>query len=214
MNLMTKLWNKAASLGLAGLVCCVASRTYLFFLQKCFGFQKWHAIAPYRCRPYKKKVCRVISIMEVKGCIEVGCGLGDIGRVLENTYQIRYHGLDLDETVIPAAQFLAGKNSNLTFAVGGLEQVKRLPTEKYDCVLLLNWAHDMDAKVLADLLISNIGENIKYILIDAIRSDIDVEAGFRYRHSAKSLLDNGLPFRLKRTVKNIDEVRDLLVFQR
>jgi len=212
VNLLEKIRKKIDMLGLSGVICCEFSRIYLSLLQSFFGFDQWHATAPFCCRPYKQKVIDIIASLDAQGVVELGCGLGDIGRHLHKLTGLRYHGLDLDAKAIRAARFLAGKKSSLSFETGSFEKLKDVPPRKFDTLLLLNWPHNVDTKSLAEMLARNISADIRFLLIDGIKQSLEIR--YKYRHTAEALKENGIPLDLKMVVRDIDEVRDLMVFER
>jgi len=57
---------------------CRIDRLGLGALRLLFGFDRWHASAPYSCRPYKELVVELANALQPSIAVEVGCGLGDI----------------------------------------------------------------------------------------------------------------------------------------
>lgn len=212
MSSLKRVLDKVRLLGFFGLVCCVASRVFFSLLRWRFNFAKWHATAPVCCRPYKRKVANVIQALGSKGLVEVGCGLGDIGRLVQKACDIEYYGIDRDSAVLDGARFLASKNSRLKFEEGSIELLKKLPSGRFDTLLLLNWPHEVETKTLTEMVTTSVNTDIQYLLIDCIKPGVN--AGFRYRHTSEEIERHGFPFRIKKTINDLDEVRDLLLFER
>lgn len=212
MKRFKTLLEKFASLGVGGLICCEISKIHLSLLRKRFKFDEWHAAAPFCCRPYKQRVVDVIRSLDAKGVVELGCGIGDIGRRLHRLTGAHYCGIDLDAEAIRAARHLAGNKIALSFEVGSFEQLKDLTPGKFDTMLLLNWPHNTDTRTLADMIMHNMSRDTRFVLIDGIKQS--VKSGYKYRHTPEGMINNGFSLDLKMVVKNIDDVRDLMVFER
>ncbi len=211
MSFFQKLWDKFSLLGFKGTICCATSRLYMYIMHRQFGFEEWHATAPFCCRPYKKKVVSIIKSLNSNGVVEIGCGLGDIGRNLQEPNKLHYFGIDQDSKVIDAARYLARNEKLITFKRGSFEDIKTLSSDRFDTLLLLNWPHNIDKKSLVNMITSNLTNNIQYLLIDGIKQQ---SSGYLYYHYAKELIEEGLPFKVKAIIENIDEVRNLMVFER
>ena len=146
------------------------------------------------------------------GVVEVGCGLGDIGRLIIQAGVAHYHGLDVDAGVISAARHLSRNLRSMSFEVGSFEGMGQLPPGEFDTLLMLNWPHALDAGTLSKLVSSAAGKNIRYALLDCVK--LSAPGNYRYRHTPESLAANGWPFHLRDVICGIDAVRDLAVFER
>jgi len=144
---------------------------------------------------------------KVGSVLEIGCGLGDLGRMLSK-HKVIYGGVDLDVAAIRAARFL---NKGLHFSVGSFDCISRLE-KQYEAVLLLNWPHSISFQILASYF-KGLPTSMKFIFIDGIRKDAP-DLGFSFRHSIADF--NGLypEWRLIRHLQSIDSVRDLFILQR
>ena len=190
---------------------CLWSRVKLGILRLFFDFNPWHVTSSYECRPYKSKIIDALESLPSNGVIEIGCGLGDICTLLGKRNSIlNYHGFDIDFRTISAAKFLS-KNKDI-FSVGSFESINTLDAENYNTLLALNWPHEICPHDLTELVMLNITENICFFMIDVIHPNASME--FEYKHSASELIDCGLQFRLVRVIKHVDNIRDLLIFER
>lgn len=212
LNRLRRIVNKMAQMGVLGTLCCVLSRLYLNVLMRKFSFDPWHASAPFCCRPYKQKVVRELHSLGSNGVVEIGCGLGEIGQKLQKFGSLPYLGIDCEEQVILAARYLSRKDRFLDFEIGSFERLKDLASGKFDVLLLLNWPHLIEARELVELISKNIGDNIRFLLMDCIRPETG--HGFKNHHSPPQLIEYGLPFQDFKTLPHLDEVRDLVVFSR
>jgi SAM-dependent methyltransferase len=155
---------------------CRAERVWLNAVRQVFGFDAWHASAPYTCRPYKKRVVELANTLHPHTVVEVGCGLGDI--VSRIDAQCRY-GLDLDPRVIRAARFLhaagvewvAGTSAALDELLASLTFI--------DCLIMVNWIHNVSPEDLAAQL-EPLLPKTRYLILDSV--DQDAPASYRVRH--------------------------------
>jgi hypothetical protein len=84
---------------------CRIDRLWLRGLREVFGFDSWHASAPYSCRPYKRSVVELANALRLRTVVEVGCGLGDI---VSRIAAVELFAFDCDARLIRAARFLHG----------------------------------------------------------------------------------------------------------
>ena len=113
-----RLVKKVKDIGLISSFYCLRKAFYLFYLQRKYGFDRWHVGADYHCKPYKKQVINIInSLPNIKFAIEVGCGLGDILSRVKVQDKI---GIDIEQNVINCAKALL---PNLLFQKGDLNAV-------------------------------------------------------------------------------------------
>lgn len=201
-----KIINKFSEVGFFSMLKCIASRLYLHALRIFFKFDIWHASAPLSCRPYKKIVANEVLSHGVTSLVEVGCGLGDIGRLLKNN--LIYGGIDLDKEAIRAAKFI---DKRLNVIVGTFQQLQCFKYP-FQAVLLLNWPHGIPFATLAEQF-NSFPLSVKYIFIDGIRKDAP-DLGFSYRHSIADFDSLSPNWKVFRQIESIDAVRDLFVLQR
>ena len=202
MKLLQKI-KKLQDFGILKFIYCAIVSLFLHTLRIFYKFDKWHATAPSCCRPYKKKVAEIIITMNPIHVVEIGCGLGDIGRFLVKK-EVKYTGFDLDQGVIRAASFLC-RSQKIHFKFGSFNEAL---TEKGDLYLLFNWPHNVEPKILIDYLKTIFINNSTYVAIDIIH---DKTPGYRYYHSFQELSDN---FTVVHVYKNIDSVRDFIILSK
>lgn len=67
--------------------------------------------------------------VEIKNILDVGCGLGVIGRTLTGKYGGEYHGVDVSEFLIDEARkALGGENQQIKFYCGDATELDRIPS--------------------------------------------------------------------------------------
>jgi len=155
---------------------CRIERIWLKALRYIFQFDAWHANAPYACRPYKKSVVALANSLRLHTAVEIGCGLGDIlSRV---NAQTRY-GVDLDPRVIRAAQFLHPRQIIWIAGPAAILDRKMAPSESIDCLIMVNWIHNLSSEELTGVL-APLLPRTRYLILDAV--DKDAPASYRFRH--------------------------------
>lgn len=169
-----------------------------------FGFDSWHADAPYACRPYKRRVVELANSLRPHTVVEVGCGLGDI--VSRVKAQLRY-GLDLDTRVIKAARFLhPGGVDWITGTAPELDE--RMSSFNFiDCLIMVNWIHNVSTEDLAARLLPLLTKT-RYLILDSV--DQDAPASYRVRHDFAFL--GGKAVQLA-AVRVPDEPRRFMLFR-
>lgn len=154
---------------------CRSARLRLGALRVLFGFDPWHAAAPYPCRPYKRAVVELANALRPALAVELGCGLGDIISRVRASERI---GIDADARVIRAARFLHrrgrwihgdGRGIATTLAGG----------RRIDCLIMVNWVHSLSSEQLASLLLPLLPAT-RHLILDAI--DADGPDSYRYKH--------------------------------
>jgi SAM-dependent methyltransferase len=203
---MADLFKKLSELGMQGTLCCFINRIKLHVLRLYFRFDPWHADAPSCCRPYKRLVASHLRELPVRGVVEIGCGLGDVGNLLRNS-SLAYAGLDQEKEVVAAGRFI---HPRLRLAVGSFDSLGEL-AEPFDTLLLLNWPHGLSPKQLVALL-KQVPTTFRYIVMDLIRDEAP-DLGFQFRHSAEELIRNGLDVSVFRRIEHLDHVRDLVILK-
>ena len=117
---------------------CYANRIFYMIFQKIFKFGKWHANAPFYCRPYKKKVVDIINDLKPVTIIEIGCGLGEI---ISRVNARNKYGIDIDANAIKFGALLA---RNVTFINGSFDAIYKIPEKHIDVLVLINWTHGLE----------------------------------------------------------------------
>jgi hypothetical protein len=160
---------------------CRIDRLGLSALRALFGFDSWHAAAPYSCRPYKRLVVELANALNPTIAVEIGCGLGDIiGRVKA----VDRIGIDVDSRVIRAARFLhCGRGS---WFHGGGDCVERVVPQgsTIDCLIMVNWIHVLSPERLSELLLPVLPRT-RYLILDVI--DADGPDSYRHKHDFRFL---------------------------
>lgn len=166
-------------MGLVRLVRCRLELLWLSVLQRHFGFDPWHALAPYPCRSYKKVVVDIVNRLAPATVVEIGAGLGELLAHIDAPQRLGY---DIDPAVVRAARFLHRRG--ITFVRGDATQVIDSPI---DVLILVNWIHNLSADELSELL-EPLMPRTTYLLLDAI--DLDGPSSYRYKHTFDFLSGN------------------------
>ena len=138
-------------------------------LRLLFGFDRWHASSPLSARPYRKGLAALVSDLNPKRVVEVGCGLGAI---LSRIRADERYGYDIDPRVVRAARFLHGRS--VRFFEGGFDEMVETDI---DVLIAVNWIHDFSPDQLERWLMRKL-PTIRYLLVDAI----DPSSPLSYRH--------------------------------
>jgi SAM-dependent methyltransferase len=166
-------------MGIVRLVRCRIDLLWLSVLQRHFGFDPWHAQAPYSCRSYKRTVVDIVNRLAPATVVEIGTGLGEL---LAHIDAPRRFGYDIDPGVVRAARFLHRRG--ITFVHGDARQVIDGPI---DVLILVNWIHNLSPNELSELL-EPLVPRTTYLLLDAI--DVDGPSSYRYKHTFDFLSGN------------------------
>jgi SAM-dependent methyltransferase len=175
-------------------LCCRLSTLKLELLRMIFGFDPWHSHASYHCRPYKRVLVDIANSVVPQTVVEVGCGLGDIVRRVRARSRI---GLDIDGRVIRAARFLNPRSVRWIEGDGSMVERCIAPGQDIDCLIMVNWTHNVAADQLASLLLPLLPRT-KYLILDAI--DADAPASYRFRHTFAFLM----PFAARVSTTRVD----------
>jgi hypothetical protein len=147
--------------GVANALRCLAGKRRLRRLRERFGFDPWHASAPYWCRRYKRDAVATANALSPRVVVEVGCGLADI--VSRISAPVRY-GMDIDESVLAAAREIAPA---VHFQWGSLDRIGLLPEPHIDLLVALNWLHNVDEDTIVSWLVPCIDSGkIRRFLVD------------------------------------------------
>jgi hypothetical protein len=154
---------------------CRGTRLWLSALRLWFGFERWHAAAPYACRAYKSGVVELANALRPQVAVEVGCGLGDIISRISATERF---GIDADPNVIRAARFLHRTGHWLQGECSAVLRLFDRP-RAIDCLIMVNWTHNLSPEQLAGLVLPLLATT-RYLILDAV--DGDAPSSYRYRH--------------------------------
>jgi SAM-dependent methyltransferase len=183
---------------------CRIYRAWLAALRTVFEFDSWHANAPFSCRPYKGQVVELANSLHPRTVVEVGCGLGDI---LSRISARERFGFDTDAGVIRAARFLHRHSAH--WIHGDAACVARtVPVDHgIDCMIMVNWTHNVSAEQLAALLLP-LAQRVRYLILDAI--DVNGPGSYKHKHDFR-FLDN-IARRIS-ILRPANEPRSLIVFE-
>jgi SAM-dependent methyltransferase len=183
---------------------CRIDRLGLGALRLLFGFDRWHASAPYSCRPYKELVVELANALQPSIAVEVGCGLGDI---ISRIKAADRFGIDSDSRVVRAARFLhGGRGFWIHDDVNGIQRV--VPPERIiDCLIMVNWIHNLSPDRLSEVLLPLL-PRIRYLILDAI--DADGPNSYRHKHDFSFL---SLVTRRLSSSRVLGEPRSFVVFE-
>ena len=201
-----KIFEKIKTLGVFSSIDCLIKTIHLYYLQRKFGFDKWHVKADYSCKPYKKQVVDIVnSLPYIDVAVEVGCGLGDI---LNKTNVKNRIGIDIDQNAIECASLL---RPNLNFYLGGLNDVEKYIKKKKNMVIMaINWTHNINFKDLVynfSKVINEYSENC-YIVVDIIKPNVK---NYKYKHTID---DYEKYFKVCSSIDSVDEVRTFLTLSK
>lgn len=186
---------------------CVLCKLFYRVLQQIYGFDIWHASAPFPCREYKKRIVDLVTSFGPAVVADLGCGLGEI---IARVPAVRRYGIDPSATAIKAARRLHGRHT--TFLVGRLEDATAMkaaiPEAQIDLLIMTNWTHGYPIEALrSGLAALNALLPVRAILIDTMHAD--VRPGHYQAHTVESLSRIGCIV----TTMPGDEVRDLHIIQ-
>ncbi len=178
---------------------CLFDKQKLIILQKIYQFDKWHASAPYNCRPYKKILVDEINKLNIDSiAVEIGGGLGDIISKIKTK---KKYLVDLDNKLEKIIYIL---HKNIIFINGSFNEVKNIPEKNIDILILVNWIHELDKDIILNGIykIKKI-KKIKYLILDEINNNIQ---GYKYKHRFTKIDDF-------ETIKIIDDPEKIRKFR-
>jgi hypothetical protein len=175
----------------------------LSLLRIVFGFDKWHAAAPYCCRAYKQAVVALANESRPSVVVEVGCGLGDIISRVSASERV---GIDSDRRVIRAARFM---HRTGRWDQGSVDAVATAvtPSRRIDCLIMVNWIHTLSPEELAAAILPLI-VRIRYLIVDAI--DPDGPSSYRFKHDFSFLAGRA---RQVKSIRVAVEPRTFMIFE-
>jgi SAM-dependent methyltransferase len=177
MTSFAEKWARARRAGLWATLRCRSDRIGLHVLRLIFGFDSWHASAPFSCRPYKGIVVGLANALQPSIVVEIGCGLGDI---ISRVAAIERFGIDADSKVIRAARFLHPGRGRWIHGDEYCIQEVVAPGRTIDCLIMVNWIHTLSPERLSELLLPVLPRT-RYLILDAI--DADGPPSYRYKHN-------------------------------
>lgn len=199
---MTKTLARLRQIGLRKAIICYVKKIVFRFLAYRFGFDGWHASAPFECRPYKQEVVDLANSVHPNCVLEIGCGLGEIVSRVDSRFRI---GVDADAKVLAAARYLYG--ASCKFIVGSLgdtQNVEESVGDGADLVVLVNWPHGVEWSELRRQILKLVDLfRVSYLLVDGINASA---SGYKYHHSETEFADVG---RVMRIVPSSDKIRTL-----
>jgi len=151
-----------------------------------YRFDTWH-ISAYKSRPYSQAIVQHLNTQPNRGtAIDVGCGLGDI---LLRIHYAKKTGLDADQKVLNAAHLISK-----LFNFGGPVQFQKFNfledslSGQYDVVLLVNWVHLIDPKLLRE----KVEHIFSHHLTDTGQIIIDLldNKAYQFNHNCDDLTQN------------------------
>ncbi len=154
-----------------------------YILYKIYNFDKWHSQIIYGDK-YTTTVISYINSLKANSIVEIGCGLGDILlkiNVSEKT------GLDQSQEVLNAASFIF----KLKFKKAVFKKfdfINDSLQNKYDVILLVNWPHTIDEKILKKKIETMFNDNLSNygtIIIDTFTDE-----SYTYNHDINFLTRN------------------------
>jgi SAM-dependent methyltransferase len=204
MTPFAEKWKRARRAGLWSTLRCRRDRIGLHVLRLIFGFDTWHASAPFSCRPYKEIVVGLANALQPSIVVEIGCGLGDI---ISRVTAIERFGIDADSRVIRAARFLHPGRGHWIHGDEYCIQGVVSPGRTIDCLIMVNWIHTLSPERLSDLLLPVLPRT-RYLILDAI--DADGPPSYRYKHNFDFLSASTRKLSVGRTP---GEQREFIVFE-
>jgi SAM-dependent methyltransferase len=144
-----------------------------------FGFDRWH-IRPLRWKKYAQSIIIYCNKLPQRNSfVEIGCGLGDIVR---NVKYVHRFGLDLDIKVLKAAAFLSRCKGKIHYYQYHFpeDNINICGCDKFDCIVLCNWIHNIEPSILKDNIKKYFMENLNdngIIILDTVQ-----DKGYRYNH--------------------------------
>jgi len=158
----------------------IIKKIFRIILKVIFKFDWWHT-SPLDNRPYALDIIAELNKKSDKGAVlELGCGLGDIiGKV---KYQNKYF-FDISINVLKAAQFVqlvSLKKSIDTFLVFDFLKDSIDLDIELDAIVLVNWIHACDGKILKKKISNLVNSNLKK---DGILIFDLIEENNTYKHN-------------------------------
>jgi len=174
-----------------------------FILFKMFNFDRWHSQTVFG-NHYVPLIIKTVNLSNPKHVAEIGCGLGEIILNIDAKNKIC---LDQSQEVLNAASFI----SKLKFkkaVFNKFDFTNDILQGKYDVIIMVNWPHVIDEKILKDkfsILFNKNLNNSGFIIIDTV-----ADKNYRHNHNINLITDNLIcdvckigEFKPKRTIWKI-----------
>ncbi|MDG2448810.1 MAG: class I SAM-dependent methyltransferase [Saprospiraceae bacterium] len=206
-----QVFRKFNSIGFVSFNRYIIKRVYYAWLQKKYGFDKWHSATPFEARTYKKSVVQLASQLGVKSVVEIGCGLGEIISRIDAQERI---GVDRELAVIMAARQL-NKSECKFFTMELVKFTKEFPNDDFELLIMVNWIHEISWKDLSQSIKDIQARfDVKYLLVDSIDKAI---GGFQNYHDEERFsslgpivdMKLGLDFARSLYIINIEKINAL-----
>ncbi len=185
---------------------CLYQKLKLYILYKKYNFDKWHATAPFPCRPYKRILVDEINKLDINSvAVEIGGGLGDIiSRVKTNKKYL----IDVNINLKDVINLL---HKELIFVNGSFDAIAQIKEESIDILVLVNWIHGIEKNIIISE-IENIlkDKKIKYIVLDEINTDIIGRDDYKYKHRFQ---DDIKDFSTKKIVSDLENIRKFRILE-
>mgnify|MGYP000377131843 CR=1 FL=1 len=170
-------YRKIKSIGFISFIRYMFNRVYYAWLQKKYGFDKWHSATPFEARVYKKNVVQLASQLDVERVVEIGCGLGEIISRVDAKDRI---GVDRESAVIEAARHLY-KSKCKFYSIELSKFAEEYPNDQFELLIMVNWIHEISWKDLSGSIKDIVATfNVKYLLVDSVDQAV---GGFQNYHS-------------------------------
>lgn len=147
-----------------------------------FKFDDWHILNIYENRTYKQVIVRKVNDLRPRIAVEVGCGLGEIISKIDTKVRI---GIDIDKNAIRAARLL-NLTTNTKFLCGSLDDVRELPYDQIDALIMINWLHEIpEEQIVGDISRLLQKTQISYLVADEMPKD---RASYKHHHTLRNSL--------------------------
>jgi glycosyltransferase involved in cell wall biosynthesis len=166
--------------------CCMVKKALFHLLWLMYRFDRWHATAPFCCRPYKSQVIELTRSLKPRKAMEIGCGLGEIISRIDAPARF---GFDIDEGALRAARLLDRKVSFHYGALGETKRMVEVTGSDLDLLIMVNWIHNVPFEQLAAAVQAlSVQAGLRFLILDRI---FPGKPGFRYSHSPEQLASLG-----------------------
>lgn len=153
----------------------ILSLKYILYLL--FRFNRWHLSDP-ESRNYFDLCCALAnSVKNKQSILDIGCGLGEM---LDRPAYVNKVGIDIDSKVIRAAKYRAYFNLQFRRRYLCEDVLANGIAGKYDCILLVNWVHNLPPSTMISLVKRLMIDNLSpggCIITEGVFSD-----GYKYSH--------------------------------
>jgi len=154
-----------------------------FILYKIFNFDRWHSQTIVG-NHYVPLIIKTVNSSNAINVVEIGCGLGEI---ILNVDAKNKLCLDQSQEVLNAASFISKLKfkkavfNKFDFSNNSLQG-------KYDVIIMVNWPHVINEKILKDkfsILFNENLNNLGFIIIDTVADE-----NYRHNHDINLITEN------------------------